>query len=75
MFYGCWTELIMSFFKSNKSSIIELLEWIENTYQIKSLFNGATVLTANVQLNYTSKYTDIMLYRFNKHENKYLLAA
>jgi len=63
------------FFTSNKSSIIELLEWIENTYQIKSLFTGATILTADVQLNYSSKYTDMMLYRFNKYKNNYLLAA
>jgi hypothetical protein len=54
------------FFTSNKSSIIELVEWVESTYKIISPFQGAILKTVGVQLNYNSRYTDMMLYRISK---------
>jgi hypothetical protein len=54
------------FFTSNKSSIVELLEWVEETYCIKSPFSNATVRTVGVQMNRNSRYTDMMYYKFNE---------
>jgi hypothetical protein len=51
------------YFTSNKSSIIELMEWIERTYKIVSPFSGARKIAVGTQMNYNSRYTDIMLYK------------
>ena len=51
------------YFTSNKSSIIELCEWIETKTPMSNPFNGATTATMNATINYNSSYTDIMLYK------------
>jgi hypothetical protein len=53
------------YFTSNKSSIIELCEWIETKTPMSNPFAGSTTATMNATINYSSSYTDIMLY---KHE-------
>jgi hypothetical protein len=53
------------YFTSNKSSIIELCEWIETKTPMSNPFTGATTATMNATINYSSSYTDIMIY---KHE-------
>jgi hypothetical protein len=52
------------YFTSNKSSIIELCEWIETKTPMSNPFTGATTATMNTSVNYSSSYTDIMLYKY-----------
>ena len=53
------------YFTSNKSSIIELCEWIETKTPMSNPFTGASMETMNATVTFQSSYTDIMLY---KHE-------
>lgn len=50
------------YFTSNKSQIIELCEWIGRCRINRNPFEHAQRVEVNTTLNYTSKYTDIMLY-------------
>jgi hypothetical protein len=53
------------FFSSNKSSIIELCEWLEdNKNGFCNPFAQSVLNTQNVTLNKTASYTDLMLYKF-----------
>lgn len=52
------------YFTSNKSSIIELCEWIETKTPMSNPFTGATTATMNATVNFQSSYTDIMLYKY-----------
>lgn len=49
------------YFTSNKSSILELCQWIGDNKTIGNPFEGATKLEFNARMNYNSSYTDIML--------------
>ncbi|MDR0871956.1 MAG: DNA adenine methylase [Prevotellaceae bacterium] len=51
------------YFTSNKSGIVELLEWVSKNFAVDSPFNGATIKTTAVALSYNAAYTDIMLYK------------
>ena len=51
------------YFTSNKSSIIELCEWIETKTPMSNPFTGAYTETMNTSVNYASSYTDIMIYK------------
>lgn len=51
------------YFTSNKSQIVELCEWIESRSTLANPFKGATIETMNTTVNYSSSYTDIMLYK------------
>ncbi|NHN26743.1 DNA adenine methylase [Flavobacterium jejuense] len=51
------------YFTSNKSSIIELCEWIETKTPMSNPFNGSTTSTMNTTVTYNSGYTDIMIYK------------
>ncbi len=50
------------YFTSNKSQILELCEWIGRCRIDHNPFEHAQRVEVNTTLNYTSKYTDIMLY-------------
>jgi hypothetical protein len=50
------------YFTSNKSSILELCEWIERNNAIGNPFAGSDKKVFNARVNYNSTYTDIMLY-------------
>lgn len=52
------------YFTSNKSSIIELCEWIETKTPMSNPFTGATTATMNATINFNASYTDIMLYKY-----------
>lgn len=52
------------YFTSNKSSIIELCEWIETKTPMSNPFTGASLETMNATVTYQSSYTDIMLYKY-----------
>lgn len=50
------------YFTSNKSSIVELCDWLGKNKEIGDPFIGATRKEFNASMNYNSHYTDIMLY-------------
>ncbi|WP_395075430.1 DNA adenine methylase [Flavobacterium sp.] len=52
------------YFTSNKSSIIELCEWIETKTPMSNPFTGASLESMNASVTYNSSYTDIMLYKY-----------
>ena len=51
------------YFTSNKSEIVELCEWFETRSFTGNPFKYATTATVNQLVNYSSSYTDIMLYK------------
>lgn len=50
------------YFTSNKSSIVELCDWLGKNKEIGNPFVGAKRKEFNASMNYNSHYTDIMLY-------------
>ena len=51
------------YFTSNKSSIIELCDWIGKNNALGNQFIGSEKVEFNAHMNYNSSYTDIMLYK------------
>lgn len=51
------------YFSSNKSSIIELLQWLECNLNAVNPFYGAILRETRNQMNYNSVYKDMMLYK------------
>lgn len=51
------------YFTSDKSSIVELCAWLDREHRLANPFCGATSIEQTTNLNYNSRYTDIMLYR------------
>lgn len=51
------------YFTSNKSSIIELCEWMADSTFIGNPFENANKQEMRQQVNYSSSYTDIMLFK------------
>jgi len=51
------------YFTSNKSSILELCDWIGKHKSIGNPFEGSTKLEFNATVNYSATYKDIMLYK------------
>lgn len=51
------------YFTSNKSSIIELCEWMGRNRFLGNPFDGAEKKDFNQHMNYSSSYTDMMLYK------------
>lgn len=54
------------YFTSNKSSILELCDWMERNPFIGNPFKDCRKIEFNAHMNYNSKYTDIMLYTTSK---------
>lgn len=50
------------YFTSNKSSILELCDWIGMNRNIGNPFEGCVKVEFNAHMNYNSSYTDMMLY-------------
>lgn len=50
------------YFTSNKSSILELCDWIDKNPFIDNPFKECRKVEFNAHMNYNTKYTDIMLY-------------
>ena len=50
------------YFTSNKSSVIELCDWIGNHPNLGNPFRNCHRKEFNAHMNYSSSYTDIMLY-------------
>ena len=53
------------YFTSNKSSILELCDWIGKNKSVGNPFDGCMKAEFNAHMNYSSGYTDIMLYKRN----------
>jgi len=51
------------YFTSNKSSIVELCEWLEQNCGNQNPFAGAIRKEIATTLNHSAKYTDIMLFK------------
>lgn len=51
------------YFTSNKSSIIELCDWMGKNNAIGNPFVGSEKVEFNAHMNYNSSYTDIMLFK------------
>ena len=51
------------YFTSNKSSIVELCEWMGRNRTLGNPFEGCVRSEFNAHMNYSSGYTDIMLYK------------
>lgn len=51
------------YFTSNKSSILELCEWVETKTGGENPFNGAEKVEIGVQMTHNASYTDIMLHK------------
>lgn len=51
------------YFTSNKSSILELCNWIGQNKHIGNPFEKCTKVEFNARMNYNSTYTDMMLYK------------
>lgn len=51
------------YFTSNKSSILELCEWMESSLHATNPFRGVIKRSANITLNNQASYNDIMLYK------------
>lgn len=53
------------YFTSDKSSIIELCDWLEMNLEANNPFKGAIQYDMPVKVNYNGGYTDVMLYKCN----------
>ena len=62
------------YFTSNKSSIIELCDWMGRNNTIGNPFTGSKKVEFNARMNYNSSYTDIMLFK-NADGTEYKEAA
>lgn len=51
------------YFTSNKSHILELCQWMSDNSNYKNPFEKAEISTTQNTMNYTSSYTDIMLFK------------
>lgn len=51
------------YFTSNKSSILELCEWIGKNRDIGNPFEDCVRVEFNAHMNYSASYTDMMLYK------------
>lgn len=50
------------YFTSNKSSIVELCSWLGRNRDLGDPFAGCNVVEFRAQMNYSSGYTDMMIY-------------
>ena len=55
------------YFTSNKSSIVELCEWMGKNRTLGNPFEGCGRAEFNTSMNYNARYTDIMLYKRHGH--------
>ena len=61
------------YFTSNKSSIVELCEWMGRNRTLGNPFEGSVRSEFNAHMNYSSGYTDIMLYK--RDDNPHTISA
>jgi len=62
----CIEDTSYFYFTSNKSQIIELCDWMENNGYCRNPFDGSTTIVKGTQVNHTSRYNDIMIYKTNE---------
>lgn len=61
------------YFTSNKSSIVELCEWMGKNQTLGNPFEGCVKSEFNAHMNYNAGYTDIMLYK--RHDTPHTSSA
>lgn len=59
------------YFTSNKSSIVELCQWMGKNRTLGDPFEGCVKSEFNAHMNYNAGYTDIMLYKRHKKQHAY----
>lgn len=64
---SCLTDSYF-YFTSNKSSVVELCEWMSSQSNYENPFAGATTKTTTGTVNYSASYTDIMVYKIIENE-------
>lgn len=52
-----------AYFTSDKSNLVELLEWMQKELELKNPFDGAKIFTIKNTLNHASSYNDIMIFK------------
>lgn len=62
----CIEDTSYFYFTSNKSQIIELCDWMETNGYCRNPFADAVTVVKGTQLNHSSRYNDIMIYKTNK---------
>lgn len=62
------------YFTSEKSSILELCEWLDDEYKTGNPFKGATRIDYAAHLNYSAGFIDIMLYKHIKPQERRIAA-
>lgn len=62
----CIEDTSYFYFTSNKSQIIELCDWMETNGYCRNPFADAVTVVKGAQLNHSSRYNDIMMYRLNE---------
>lgn len=62
------------YFTSEKSSILELCEWLDDEYKTGNPFTGATRIDYAAHLNYSAGFIDIMLYKHIKPQERRMAA-
>ena len=58
------------YFTSEKSSIIELCDWLDQEERFVNPFRHAKQVTIKSRLNYNSTYNDIMLYNHSNRQKE-----
>lgn len=61
----CIEDTAYFYFTSNKSQITELCEWMETNGYCRNPFADAVTVVKGTQLNHSSRYNDIMIYKTN----------
>ncbi len=56
------------YFTSNKSSIVELCDWLGKNKTLGNPFDDCRKVEFNAHMNYNSQYTDMMLYKVDAPE-------
>ena len=56
------------YFTSEKSSVVELCDWMERNYSIANPFHGAVKKEIRAIMSFNSNYVDIMLYKRRNDE-------
>ena len=52
------------YFGSNKGQLLDLFDFLANEYNLPSPFNHTTRVSVSTNVNYTSTYEDLMIFKY-----------
>ena len=52
------------YFGSNKGQLLDLFDFLANEYDLPSPFNHTTRVSISTNVNYTSTYEDLMIFKY-----------